>query len=266
MTESFVSEPYWRRAAFFPLMFDARMLSTVLPLILLAAFRGMGTLVSLVIVVVGLLATNVVVYFGMCFRIYDDKVVIRRGIMRRNLTTVPFSEVHDVDFVQNPVQRLFKVGVLQFQTSSSDGITASLPCIRLTEIDEIREIYACYKLQEQTLATQADQPSQAAEDYGGDHVVAGLTFKENLLLCLIRSPLVWFLSMAMVVLGAGYSTISDFVFKHVDEQFLREFGSLTFSATFPWIHVEVFDYEQFFIVTSLVFSAIFMLVLFVLTS
>ncbi len=74
-------------------------------------FAGLGAVASIVIAVVSWSATR--------WRVADDAVRLRRGVLTVRETSVPFDRVQAVDTVRGPVQRLF--GVVELHVQAAGG-------------------------------------------------------------------------------------------------------------------------------------------------
>lgn len=67
----------------------------------------------------GLAAHAVVQYFSFRFRIGQDGLDIRSGVLERNLRHIPFRRIHDVTLHRSPLHRLF--GVAEVRIESAGG-------------------------------------------------------------------------------------------------------------------------------------------------
>ena len=69
----------------------------------------------------------------------DDELHIRRGLMVRVRTIVPFGRVQHIDVAQGPVERAFGVATLILHTAGTRGSAVSLPGVAAPEAERMRE-------------------------------------------------------------------------------------------------------------------------------
>lgn len=105
---------------------------TVLPAFLLPA----------AVLALGLLATLVLPrrrYRRWCYREGADELDIRRGMIVRVRTIVPFGRVQHIDVAQGPVQRRFGLATLILHTAGTQGAAVPLPGILHEEAEAMRD-------------------------------------------------------------------------------------------------------------------------------
>ena len=77
-------------------------------------------------------------YFTFRYSIQDDKLVVTQGLIFRNARTVPVSRIQNIDFVQNPLQRILKVAEVKVETASGTKPEATLRVLSLAKMEELR--------------------------------------------------------------------------------------------------------------------------------
>lgn len=89
----------------------------------------------------GLLAVNaVVVYFSYRFRIDHDELMIRSGVLQRQLRHIPFRRIHNVTVHQGLLHRL--LGVAEVKLESAGGVTpeAHMRVLRLSDAQALEAL------------------------------------------------------------------------------------------------------------------------------
>lgn len=118
--------------------------SALLPLILiLFATRAQGNTGMLLLVgVAGLgglvLILSVVRYLRFSYRYDETGLVIRSGLLTRNVRTIPYARIQNLDAVQNPLHRAFDVAVVHIQTGGGLEPEASLRVLPAVALNEMR--------------------------------------------------------------------------------------------------------------------------------
>lgn len=117
-------------------------------------------MVAMVLVIpVGLAAVVRALVFR--YRIDDEELVIRSGVIFRSVRHVPYTRVHNIDAVQNVLHRLLGVAEVRIETGGGAEPEAS---IRVLSVDAFQE------LRQQVLAKRA--PAAAAPADGESPAVA----------------------------------------------------------------------------------------------
>lgn len=236
----------WRRVSYFPSVFNTQGITSFL-VVGFAAIGGGFSLVASATTLLGLLGLTSIQYFIVRWVVLDDQVIIRRGIFAFTDTVLPFREVHDVDFVQNPIQKLFGVGVVTFQMSNADTELASIPNLSLHLIEEIRSIYREYlettddqKVQSSSaeILSSLDSELQTKED--AHKILANLGVVENALLSIIRPPLAWFFGFVAIALGvlAQTNLIQEQLIDRLKVYFDEAQIQVAFQSQFPFLQFE----------------------------
>jgi membrane protein YdbS with pleckstrin-like domain len=110
---------------------------------LIAASSGAGTLaVALVAsaIVAGIAADRIaqrrVSAWGYCER--EDDLLVRRGVMFRRLSVVPYGRMQFVDVTAGPVERSFGLATVQLHTAAASS-DARIPGLAATEAARLRD-------------------------------------------------------------------------------------------------------------------------------
>ena len=93
-------------------------------------------------IALGLAATFIVPrrrYLRWGYREGAEELQIRRGMVVRVRTIVPFGRVQHIDVAQGPIQRPFGLSTLVLHTAGTQGAAVSLPGIAQAEAEALRD-------------------------------------------------------------------------------------------------------------------------------
>lgn len=87
------------------------------------AAQGRWRLAIILVVLVGLgsMVRLLVQWWTFEYRLAHDQIRIDSGLLHRNSRAIPFERVQDVNIVQGPLQRLFGLAQVRFETGGSAG-------------------------------------------------------------------------------------------------------------------------------------------------
>jgi putative membrane protein len=105
---------------------------------LLAVLLVWGADSCLIALVLPAVATSVVKYLSFRYWLGPDEMVIREGVLRRNERHIPYARIQNIDLIQNPLHRLFKVAVVRLETASGGKPEAVISVLTLPTIEEMR--------------------------------------------------------------------------------------------------------------------------------
>src|SRR5690606_12628374 len=88
---------------------------------------------GLLIGVGGLVLASVCRYFTSHYRIEDDSIVIRSGLLPRQLRQVPFARIHNVALHQTLLHRMFDVAEVRLESAGGDKPEAQMRVLRLSD-------------------------------------------------------------------------------------------------------------------------------------
>ena len=72
------------------------------------------------------------------YRLGDDELVVRDGILTRTERHIPYARIQNIDLVQNPFHRLLDVALVRVETASGTKPEAVIRVLSLSAIDEMR--------------------------------------------------------------------------------------------------------------------------------
>ncbi len=73
------------------------------------------------------------------FRLDDDELMIRHGVLTKNERHIPFHRVQNIDLIQNPLHRLLSVATVRIETASGTDAEAHLQVLSIDAVDRMRE-------------------------------------------------------------------------------------------------------------------------------
>ncbi len=85
------------------------------------------------------IAAALVQYRVYRYRLAADEMVVRDGILTRTERHIPYERIQNIDLVQNPLHRLFKVALVRVQTASG---TRPEAVMRVLSLDAVAEMHA----------------------------------------------------------------------------------------------------------------------------
>ncbi len=78
-------------------------------------------------------------YFTLRYKIDNGELVVKKGLLFRRIRTVPISRIQNIDLLQNPLHRLFRVAEVKIETASGTEPEAVLRVLSLKKFGELRE-------------------------------------------------------------------------------------------------------------------------------
>ncbi|MDQ3152427.1 MAG: PH domain-containing protein, partial [Actinomycetota bacterium] len=142
-------EPAWQRL-------DARMLAVtplrqligflpVIAVVLLAGASDLdGRFYGLVAAVVAVVLAGIARWFTTRYRVTDERVELRSGLLFRTARSVPRDRIRTVDLTAGPVHRIFGLSVLKVgtgqRTEGTEGGELSLDAVSAAAADGLRQV------------------------------------------------------------------------------------------------------------------------------
>lgn len=109
----------------------------MVPLVALLIFGGRGEaswhLGAAGVAAVALVGISVWRYFTWRYRIGEDSLFVRSGLLERSLRQVPFSRIHDVAVHQTLLHRLFQVAEVRLESASGDKPEAVMQVLQFDQ-------------------------------------------------------------------------------------------------------------------------------------
>ncbi|MGY0561596.1 PH domain-containing protein [Luteimonas sp. A277] len=109
----------------------------MVPLLALLIFGGRGEdswqLMAAGVAAVVLVTAAVWRYFTWRYRIGEDSLFVRSGLLERSLRQIPFSRIHDVAVHQTLLHRVFQVAEVRLESASGDKPEAVMQVLQLDQ-------------------------------------------------------------------------------------------------------------------------------------
>lgn len=145
--------------------------STLIPLIFVT-FAGPGYVAGLFAVpIVALsLVGPLLRYLAYRYRLDDEEIVIREGILQRNERNIPYARIQNIDLEQNLLHRLFDVAVVRLETASGGKAEAEIKVLSLEAVERMRRLV--FARREAGAAVEQGAPQGVEESDEGRLVVS----------------------------------------------------------------------------------------------
>ena len=101
--------------------------------------------------------TCIVRYFTYRYCIKDDHLVVRQGLIFKSVRTIPVDRIQNIDFVQNPLHRVFQVAEVKIETASGTKPEATMRVLSMEQMAKLRS-----SVFDKKASATLDQPSTVA--------------------------------------------------------------------------------------------------------
>ena len=81
----------------------------------------------------------VVRYAAYRYRLGDDEIMVREGVLTRNERHIPYARIQNINLVQNPIHRMLNVAEVHLETASGTKPEAIIRVLSLASVEAIRE-------------------------------------------------------------------------------------------------------------------------------
>lgn len=163
-------------------------------------------------VIVAMAATALLQYLTYRYRIGEDALTVRSGILERTRREIPFARIHNVVVHQNLLHRLFGVAELRLESAAGDKPEAQMRVLRLEQALELER-----------LIRQGGSSAPAAAE---NPQAAPVPLLELPLPELVRLGLIS--NRALVVAAAALGALWQMFPRDVAEDFVRDQGQQVF--------------------------------------
>lgn len=100
---------------------------------------GAGLAIGVVLILIGIWRMPARRYAAWGYRVEEDELAVRHGLMFRALTLVPFGRVQHIDLAQGPIERAFGLATLVLNTAGTRGAAIRLPGLAQADAEEMRD-------------------------------------------------------------------------------------------------------------------------------
>lgn len=112
------------------------------------------------------LLRSVLRYLTLSYSIVDRHLIVRQGLLVRNIRTVPLKRIQNIDLVQNLFHRWLNVAEVKIETAAGTEPEAVLRVLAMPEIDRLRELVFRKNPAEPLLRANASEPASGPGFYG----------------------------------------------------------------------------------------------------
>ena len=107
-------------------------------LVVLVASGGASPELWGVVFIAPVLVSAVVKQVVYRYRLDEDEIVVRDGILTRTERHIPYARIQNIDLVRNPLHGMFKVALVRVQTSSGTRPEAVMRVLSLDAVEDMR--------------------------------------------------------------------------------------------------------------------------------
>src|SRR5262245_16959737 len=107
--------------------------------VLIFAARGGRSELGFMLLFVPAVVAALFHYFSYRYRFDRDELVVREGIVFRNERHIPYARIQNIDLVQNPLHRLFRVAEVRLETAVGTRPEAVMRVLSLEAVERMRE-------------------------------------------------------------------------------------------------------------------------------
>ena len=178
-------------------------------------------------------------YLSTRYQFSSDHIVLKTGIARKQEKVVPYERMHDINTVQDPLQRLFRVTTIQIQTAGGSGIDLELKGVKLRVVDELRDLKRKHdgSVESAWVDVSPDEIISETVDHTEDAELLKISWLDCLKLSLIRNP-------ALALMTAGffyfYNKFNEQIFRYAERLF-KEYSEYATVLSQDYVDVSIVD-------------------------
>ena len=117
-------------------------------------------------------AYGVARYYRFTYELADGTLSVDSGVFDRQERAIPLSRIQNVDIERGPLQRVFGLAVVKFETAGGSATEATLNAVTVEEADELQSAVTRYRRGEDETESKADEPG---DEDGSDEAVGERT-------------------------------------------------------------------------------------------
>jgi len=174
------------------------------PLIAVLFFSGGAYQVWFTLFLIPVTIAAVVKYAFYRYRLGDDEMMVREGVLTRNERHIPYARIQNINLVQNPFHRMLKVAEVHVETASGTKPEAIIRVLSLASIADIRERI----FRDRAKGDDIDADAAGGREQSAQRLLE-LSTRELILLGLISNR-------GIVVIAAVLGAITQFDFWDLD--------------------------------------------------
>ena len=95
-------------------------------------------LISLIIIFTFLIVYDYFSFFNLSYSFSGTEIISRSGIFWKDVVTIPYHKITNLDTTQGPLQRIYRIGNLKIQTAGSGSSTGETTLMGLDDFIKIK--------------------------------------------------------------------------------------------------------------------------------
>ena len=181
----------------------AQLRQFIVPLLALLLFGQRDQYALWPLLGVGVLALlSVWRYFTYRYRVEDDSIVIRSGLLHRHLRQVPFARIHNVALHQTVLHRAFGVAEVRLESAGGKKPEAQMQVLKLSDALALESLVRHRARAPGAAPVPGSDAAQTPPDAGTATTLLRLPPSEVLRLGLVSNR-------GLLVLGGGFAAVSQ---------------------------------------------------------
>jgi uncharacterized membrane protein YdbT with pleckstrin-like domain len=135
--------PCWRaQMSLFALWIPIALVPAILALVI--GVDATRWILLSIILVAGVILISTIVRYSTLYVLTDQRLRVRRGILSRKEKTARFDRIQNVSIDQSLLDRLFRVGAVNFETAGTDERDSGFNFLGISEPQQLVRIVAQY--------------------------------------------------------------------------------------------------------------------------
>lgn len=169
------------------------------------AFPIGWVITGIMVLVLLALGWSVLGWLRFGYRLFPDRIEVRKGVVHRETLKLTFDRVQNVSVQEPFYMRPFGMAVIGIDTAGSSGKEIRLPGIRLEPARQMRQklVLAAEGAAPQAGAGAAERPDDGRENARGE-VLARLTRRDVIIAGLTANFMLWAAIAFATAMGSGY--------------------------------------------------------------
>ena len=107
------------------------------------------------------IGASILRYWTLRYRIADRELIVSKGLFFKRIRKVPTRRIQNIDLIQNPLHRLFRVAEVRVETASGTEPEATLKVLSLQQVEFLRkQIFAEDHVHELAEENQTDETGE----------------------------------------------------------------------------------------------------------
>jgi putative membrane protein len=105
---------------------------------------------------------SILTYFRFYFHLENDAIVIKKGLLKRTHTNIPFERIQTINFKQNILHQIFNVVSVEIDTAGAKKSEISIDALKKDDAEALREFILAEK--DQIIAENAGEESDIPQE------------------------------------------------------------------------------------------------------